>query len=637
MSDAKETVLVVDDVADNLRLLIGLLSKSGYKVRPARNGPHALKMAQSSPPDLIILDIMMPQMDGYDVCEQLKADDKTRDIPIIFISALNDVLDKVKAFSIGGVDYITKPFQEQEVQARVQTHLTLRHLQKRLQEQNVQLEREIMDRQRAEEAAKVANQAKSTFLANMSHELRTPLNAILGFAQIMQRSRTLPQEHQNNVKIINRSGEYLLSLINDVLDMSKIEAGKITLDEQNVDLYCLLDEVHDLFYLRASSKQLQFGIERGDEVPRYIHSDAKKLRQVLINLIGNALKFTQEGGIYLHVKSQRPKAPQPTFVKGLLEKGGIDSKEVILEFRVEDSGAGIAEDEIEKLFEAFTQTASGRASQQGTGLGLPISRQFVQLMGGDISVHSEVGNGSVFKFSIRTQVVNGAELASESYPTTRQVIALEPNQPRYRILIVDDKWDNRQLLIQRLNPLGFELREASNGQEAINIYDEWQPHLIWMDIRMPVMDGLQAAQHIKATPGGKEVAIVALTASTLAEEKSQVLAAGCDDFLRKPFKDADIFDLMHKHIGVRYIYDVKEAVYDDTAQKVITPEALATLPDEFLTQMHQAALDLDIELTHNFIIQVKKQNEPLGNALLQLANQFQYSRLLELIEQTQAS
>ena len=517
----------------------------------------------------------------------------------------------------------------------IENSLLYNNLEQKVTERTYELQQEIKERQRAEEAAKTANQAKSTFLANMSHELRTPLNAILGFAQIMHRSRSLPPEHQDNVNIINRSGEYLLSLINDVLDMSKIEAGKITLDEQNFDLHQLLDEIHDLFYLRAESKHLQFGIERGDEVPRYIHSDGKKLRQVIINLIGNALKFTQEGGIYLYVKSQLPKYPQPVVKGGLLEKGAIDSKEVILEFRVEDTGPGIAEDEIDQLFEAFTQTATGRASQQGTGLGLPISRQFVQLMGGDISVHSEVSKGTVFQFSIRAQVVSEAELAYEGGPTTRQVIALEPNQPRYRILIVDDKRDNRQLLIQLLNPFGFELREASNGQEAINICDEWQPHLIWMDIRMSVMDGLQATLKIKATPNGKEIAIVALTASTLSEDRSQVLAAGCDDFLRKPFKEADIFELMHKHIGVRYIYeDVKEPVSDEAAaQEVLTPETLATLPDDLLTQMHQAALDLDIELMQDYIIQVQKQNEPLANALLQLANQFQYERLLDLLEQ----
>ncbi len=496
-----------------------------------------------------------------------------------------------------------------------------------------ELEKEVVERQRAEEAAKVANQAKSTFLANMSHELRTPLNAILGFAQIMHHSRSLPQEHQDNVNIINRSGEYLLSLINDVLDMSKIEAGKITLDEQNVDLYRLLDEVHDLFYLRASSKHLQFGIERSDNVPRYICTDGKKLRQVLINLIGNALKFTQEGGIYLHVKYQRPKSPQPVVKAGLLEKGAIDSKEVILEFRVEDTGPGIAEDEIEQLFEAFTQTASGRASQQGTGLGLPISRQFVQLMGGDISVQSQVGNGTVFQFSIRTQVVSSAEFAGKSGPTARQVIALEPNQPRYRILIADDKKDNRQLLIQLLNPFGFELREASNGQETINICEEWQPHLIWMDIRMPVMDGLQATQHLKATPNGKNIAIVALTASTLEEERTKVMAAGCDDFLRKPFREADIFELMHKQIGVRYIYEepTTEPAEAQTEAQELTPASLQVLPPELLALLEEAMMLGDPEIIEHLIEQVRTVEPALAQGLLSLVDDFKYDEVLALI------
>jgi predicted ATPase/signal transduction histidine kinase/CheY-like chemotaxis protein len=484
-----------------------------------------------------------------------------------------------------------------------------------------ELEKEVVERQRAEETAKVANQAKSTFFANMSHELRTPLNAILGFAQIMHRSRSLPEELKENVNIINRSGEYLLSLINDVLDMSKIEAGKITLDEQNVDLYRLLDEVHDLFYLRASSKQLQFGIERNDEVPRYIHSDGKKLRQVLINLIGNALKFTQEGGIYLQVKKIAVGTPN----------GEIDK--TILEFRVEDTGPGIAEDEIEQLFEAFTQTATGRVSQQGTGLGLPISRQFVQLMGGDISVQSQVGNGTVFQFSIRAQVVSGAEFAQKGGPTTHQVIALEPNQPRYRILIADDKKDNRQLLIQLLNPFGFELREASNGQEAITICEDWQPHLIWMDIRMPVMDGLQATQHLKATPNGKEIAIVALTASTLEEEQTQVMAAGCDDILRKPFREADIFELMHKQIGVRYIYEepITEPAEAQTEAQELTPASLQVLPPELLAQLEEAMMLGDPEIIEHMIEQVRTKEPALAQGLLNLVEDFKYDEVLALI------
>jgi signal transduction histidine kinase/CheY-like chemotaxis protein len=533
---------------------------------------------------------------------------------------------------------------------------------------------------KAKEAAEIANKAKSTFLASMSHELRTPLNAILGFAQIMQRSPTLPQEHQENLNIITRSGNHLLSLINDVLDMSKIEAGKITLDEHNFDLHHLLNEVRDLFYLKAESKHLQLQVERGESVSRYIRTDGTKLRQVLINLIGNALKFTQEGGVFVFVDEipahsrplhNTPLAPSKGNGQSLGSKSALGrgfkavssteesphdkssarrelrdvlsskeskaetvTKKTTLRFSVKDTGAGIAEDELEKLFEAFGQTAAGRSSQEGTGLGLPISCKFVQLMGGDIIVQSEVGNGTVFEFTICAKIVSSAETVNQH--SARQVIALEPNQPRYRILIVDDKRDNRRLLIQLLNPFGFELREASNGQEAIDIFENWQPDLIWMDIHMPVMDGLQATQHLKVLPNGQNVAIIALTASVVKEEQEKILAVGCDDFLRKPFKEAEIFDLMHKHIGVRYIYEqVKGTEPQQSAQDISIPDALAALPDELLAQMRQAAITLEIESMPSLIEQVRPYNKPLANALLELANNLQYDRLQALIEQAQ--
>jgi signal transduction histidine kinase/CheY-like chemotaxis protein len=512
-----------------------------------------------------------------------------------------------------------------------------------LQESFETLEQRVKERTielaEAKEKAEVANQAKSTFLANMSHELRTPLNAILGFAQIMHNSRTLPSEHVDNVKIINRSGEYLLSLINDVLDMSKIEAGKITLDEQNFDLHRLLDEVHNLFYLKAKDKHLQLLIEGDDTVPRYIRTDGNKLRQVLLNLLSNALKFTQEGGVSLHVNEISPVSP---LLKGKrkskekMDKEEMKSKEEMgdeyqIHFRVEDTGVGIAEAELSQLFEAFGQTATGKASQQGTGLGLAISRQFVQLMGGAISVQSIVGKGTVFNFSICVQKVKIAEIADEQRPTP-QVIALEPNQPRYRILIVDDKWDNRQLLIRLLHPLGFELKEADNGQQALNLFEKWSPHLVWMDIRMPIMNGLEATNRIKATSKGQETKIIALTASALQEERENILSAGCDEFLRKPFKYTDIFDLMHKHIGVRYIYEEpNELIMPQKPTEVMTPINITALLPQLLTDLKQAAASSDMEIIAQVIDDIRTHNVDLANALVTLANEFRYEEIVALI------
>ena len=511
---------------------------------------------------------------------------------------------------------------------------------KSIKAHNRQLEAEVSARtqelaaakESAEEArytAEAANRAKSAFLANMSHELRSPLNAILGFAQVMARNNDLAPDDRENVSIISRSGEHLLSLINQVLDLSKIEAGRTTLNETNFDFYRLLDDISNMFTLKAEEKGLRLLIEQAGDVPRYIRTDELKLRQVLINLLGNALKFTGEGGVTLRIgvksNESHPLSPTPHSPSPIPHS--------LLHFEIEDTGSGIAPEEIDHLFEAFTQTASGRYAQEGTGLGLPISRKFVQLIGGEIGVKSVVGRGTLFNFDIQVEAVEADQIIAHKAQAESRIIALAPDQPHYRLLIVDDDPINRQLLVKLLNPLDFALKEAENGQEAVSIWREWQPHLIWMDMRMPVMDGYEAARQIKATTQGQATAIIALTASSFEEERSIVLSAGCDDFLRKPFREADIFETMRKHIGVQYIYQAPVEVEPQPAReadpKALTSE-IAALSPALVARLKQAVELSYVDQIDQVIAEIQSQHPALADKLAQMAHNFEYDKILDL-------
>ncbi|MCI5167182.1 MAG: response regulator [Candidatus Electrothrix sp. GM3_4] len=406
----------------------------------------------------------------------------------------------------------------------IKNALLYNQLEIKVAERTSALQQEITERKRAEDKATSASKAKSDFLSNMSHEFRTPLNVILGFAQILARDLSIGEEQQKHVAIINRHAHHILTLVNEVLDLAKIESGKATLDNISFDLDNFLESLKETFLPQAEYKGLFFTIKKDENLLRSIKTDEVKLRQIFINLIGNAFKFTKTGGISLRVRSTQS-------AKSAREDGDIQ----MLHCEVEDTGIGIDPEHQEKIFAPFVQSSASVDQTVGTGLGLSITRQFIELLGGDIEVTSTQDIGSTFRFKVAIEKSEHAEVKRSS--RSSRVIGLAPGQKTFRLLIVEDVVENRRILVKLFNSIGFKVQEASDGFQGVEIYKSWHPDLIWMDMRMPVMDGYQATREIRKTKAGKEVIIVALTAQAFGSERKKILKAGCNDFINKPYNE----------------------------------------------------------------------------------------------------
>ncbi|MCL2663882.1 MAG: response regulator [Oscillospiraceae bacterium] len=589
MDKSKHSVLIVDDQRVNIMELSNAL-RPDCNIFAAGNGADALEVAEKQQPDVILLDIQMEDMDGFDVINALKKSEKTKDIPVIFITGRTDVASEEKALAMGAVDYIRKPFSSSIIKLRVLHQLEMLEMNETLMSTLGEVQK--------------ASEAKSDFLSNMSHEIRTPMNAIVGMGELLLHEK-LSESQKEYVNDIAVSSKVLLEIVNDVLDFSKIEKGKMEFKPVDYDFHTFIDQIEKMFTYSIQKKGLELRLKRGSNLPDVLYGDELRLRQILTNIIGNAVKFTEKGYVRLDI----------SFSDGLLV------------FEIEDTGIGIREEDQEILFSAFEQADKSKTRNIiGTGLGLSISKSFAEMMGGFINCKSVYGKGSVFTVTI--PVIPGKKERIEEKTASNETPQI--HAPDAKVLVVDDNEFNLRVVCGFMDILGIKAQSANSGRRAIELIKEEDYDIILMDHLMPEMDGTETTAQIRALGGKYElIPIIAWTASVVKGMREMFLANGFNDFAHKPVNTGELVQILENWLPPQKFLEKAEPANPpaDTGNASESSKREVELKNEMIVSFVENNKNKYIEITeavktgdfvsaHRMAHTLKGNAGQLGKALL---------------------